>query len=109
MQDHRRRQLERALDSEAIWPLMVGFSALYLAFFVGYPVIYNLIMSVQDVTLANIGTIVRPFVGLDNYWKLIDDPLFSTVFQNTLLFVIGNVALQFLGGLALALFFQQPF
>jgi multiple sugar transport system permease protein len=109
MQDHRRRQLERALDSEAIWPLMVGFTALYLAFFVGYPVIYNLIMSVQDVTLGNIRYLVRPFVGLDNYAKLIADPLFLIVLQNTLLFVVSNVALQFLGGLALALFFQQPF
>jgi multiple sugar transport system permease protein len=109
MQDHRWRQLERALDSDAIWPLMVGFTALYLAFFVGYPVVYNLIMSVQDVTLGNIRYLVRPFVGLDNYAKLIADPLFTMVLQNTLLFVIGNVALQFLGGLALALFFQQPF
>ncbi|MGA2290274.1 carbohydrate ABC transporter permease [Bradyrhizobium sp.] len=109
MRDHRRRQLERALDSEALWPLMVGFSALYLAFFVGYPVIYNLIMSVQHVTLGNIRFLVRPFVGLDNYAKLVADPLFAMVVQNTLLFVVGNVALQFLGGLALALFFQQPF
>jgi multiple sugar transport system permease protein len=109
MRDHRRRQLERALDSDAIWPLMVGFTALYLAFFVGYPVVYNLIMSVQDVTLGNIRFLVRPFVGLDNYAKLVTDPLFMIVVQNTLLFVVGNVALQFLGGLALALFFQLPF
>jgi multiple sugar transport system permease protein len=109
MRDHRRRQLERALDSDAIWPLMVGFTALYLAFFVGYPIIYNLIMSVQHVTLGNIRFLVRPFVGLDNYAKLIADPLFMVVLQNTLLFVVGNVALQFLGGLALALFFQQRF
>jgi multiple sugar transport system permease protein len=109
MRDHRRRQLERALDSDAIWPLMVGVTALYLAFFVGYPVVYNLIMSVQDVTLGNIRFLARPFVGLDNYAKLIADPLFMIVVQNTLLFVVGNVALQFLGGLALALFFQQRF
>jgi multiple sugar transport system permease protein len=101
--------LERALDSDAIWPLMVGVTALYLAFFVGYPVVYNLIMSVQDVTLGNIRFLARPFVGLDNYAKLIADPLFMIVVQNTLLFVVGNVALQFLGGLALALFFQQRF
>ena len=88
---------------------MIGFSAVYLAFFVGYPVVYNLIMSVQEVTLGNIGTVVRPFVGLDNYRKLIDDPLFMTVLENTVLFVIGNVVLQFAGGLALALFFQRAF
>jgi multiple sugar transport system permease protein len=106
---NRRRRRDRALDSEAVWPVMAGFSALYLVFFVGYPVLYNLIMSVQEVTLGSIGTVFRPFVGLDNYSKLIADPLFAIVLQNTLLFVVGNVALQFLGGLALALFFQQPF
>jgi multiple sugar transport system permease protein len=109
MQGCRRRQVERALDSDAIWPLMVGLTAVYLAFFVGYPVIYNVIMSVQHVTLGNIRTIVRPFVGMENYSRLIADPLFLTVVQNTLLFTIGNVVLQFLGGFGLALFFQQPF
>jgi multiple sugar transport system permease protein len=105
----RRRQLERALDSTAIWPVMVGFTALYLVFFVGYPVIYNMIMSVQHVTLGNIRTFARPFVGMDNYTRLIADPLFLRVVQNTVLFTVGNVVVQFLGGFGLALFFQQPF
>lgn len=109
MHDHRGRRLDRIFDSRAIWPLMVGLAALYLAFFVGYPVVYNLVMSLQEVTLGNIRTISRPFVGFANYQKLFDDPLFALVLQNTLIFVIGNVLMQFLGGLGLALFFQQRF
>ena len=109
MHDHHRRRLDRALDSRAVWPVMVGFTVVYLVLFVGYPVIYNLIMSVQHVTLGNIRTLARPFVGLENYERLVADPLFMTVVQNTALFVVGNVALQFLGGLALALFFQLSF
>ena len=88
---------------------MVGFSALYLLAFVGFPVAYNVLMSVQKVTLGNIATLTRPFVGLDNYVRVIGDPLFPAVLQNTLVFVVGNVALQFLAGLALALFFARSF
>jgi multiple sugar transport system permease protein len=51
----------------------------------------------------------RPFVGLANYVKLLDDPLFWRVVRNTTIFVVGNVVLQCLGGLALALYFAQRF
>ncbi len=106
---NRRTQFDRVLDSPGIWPLTVGVTALYLLFFVGYPIVYNLIMSVQHVTLGNLSSLRRPFIGLDNYTRLMGDPLFLTVVQNTLIFVIGNVVLQFAGGLALALFFAQAF
>jgi len=34
--------------------VLVGAAALYLLMFVGYPVVYSLIMSVQKVTRANL-------------------------------------------------------
>jgi multiple sugar transport system permease protein len=100
---------DRFLDSPAIWPVLVGAAALYLLMFVGYPVVYSLIMSVQKVTLANLRVFNRPFVGLDNYRQLLNDPLFTLVLRNTLVFVFSNVALQFLFGLGLALYFQCSF
>ena len=109
MPTSRRIQVERVFDSEALWPVLVGTSCLFLLVFVGYPVIYNIIMSVQSVTLGNIRTLARPFVGLANYTRLVEDPLFATVVANTALFVAGNVLVQFVLGLGLALFFQQRF
>jgi multiple sugar transport system permease protein len=100
---------DRFLDSSAIWPVLVGAAALYLLMFVGYPVVYSLIMSVQKVTLANLRFFNRPFVGLDNYRQLLKDPLFTLVLRNTLVFVFSNVTLQFVFGLALALYFQCSF
>ena len=97
------------LDSDLIWPVLAGLAALYLLVFVGYPVVYNLVMSVQQVTLGNIRNLSRPFVGWANYAKVLDDPLMTLVVSNTVLFTLGNVVLQFLGGLALALFFGQRF
>ena len=82
---------------------------LYLAVFIGYPVVYNLVMSVQEVNVGNLRHMNRPFVGLANYVKLVDDPLFWTVTRNTAVFVAVNVSLQCVGGLALAMYFAQRF
>lgn len=104
-----RRRIDCALDSRWIWPVLVGATVAFLALFIGYPVVYNLVMSVQEVNVGNLRSMDRPFVGLANYVKLLDDPLFWVVSRNTAFFVVGNVVLQCLGGLALALYFAQRF
>lgn len=104
-----RRRIDRALDSRWIWPVLVGATVAFLALFIGYPVVYNLVMSFQEVNVGNLRSMDRPFVGLANYAKLLDDPLFWVVARNTANFVVGNVLLQCLGGLGLALYFAQRF
>jgi multiple sugar transport system permease protein len=104
-----RRRIDSALDSRWIWPVMVGATVVFLVLFIGYPVLYNLVMSFQEVNVGNLRSMNRPFVGLANYAKLLDDPLFWVVTRNTAIFVVGNVVLQCLGGLALALYFAQRF
>lgn len=106
---YRRGVLDRFTDSTAIWPVMVAATALYLLFFVGYPVVYNIVMSLQDVSVSNLRSFDRPWAGLDNYRRLFADPLFPMVLRNTVVFVGLNVVLQCAGGLAVALFFQQRF
>ncbi len=81
----------------------------YLLAFVGFPVFYNLIMSLQEVNLGNIADLVRPFVGLDNYHEVLADPAFRKVFANSLIFVSANVVAQVGIGLAVALFFSRRF
>jgi multiple sugar transport system permease protein len=81
----------------------------YLLAMVGFPILYNVAMSVQDVTLRNLGQVVRPFVGLDNFRQLIGDPTFDKVFINSLVFVSVNVAGQVSLGLLAALFFAETF
>ncbi len=100
---------DRFLDSSAIWGLLVGAAALFLGLLVGYPIVYNLVMSVQEVTLGNLPSFSRPWVGLDNYRALLADPLFWLVAKNTLIFTVVNVAAQFVLGLGLALYFQLTF
>jgi multiple sugar transport system permease protein len=81
----------------------------YLLAMVGFPILYNTAMSVQDVTLRNLGQLVRPFVGLDNFRELMADPTFRKVFVNSLVFVGVNVAGQVSLGLLAALFFAETF
>jgi multiple sugar transport system permease protein len=82
---------------------------LYLFAFVAFPVAYNILMSLQEVTLGNITTWMRPWVGLDNYQEVIADPSFRAVAVNSLIFVGTNVIAQLGLGLAVALFFSQRF
>lgn len=93
----------------ALLYVFLALPILYLIGFVGFPIAYNLMMSVQEVNLGNITEFIRPFVGLDNYRTVLADESFQKVLVNTLLFVGCNVVAQVGIGLAVALFFAQDF
>ncbi|WP_296099292.1 sugar ABC transporter permease [uncultured Agrobacterium sp.] len=89
--------------------VLVLFALAYLVAFSAFPLIYNFVISFQSVDLFTIATFDRPFVGLDNYREIIDDPLFMPIVRNTFLFVFLSVIFQLGIGLALALFFRLDF
>ena len=72
-----------------------------LAIVVGYPVVYTLLLSMQDYNL--LGVTPTRFVGSGNYHKLLDDPTFWQSLANTALYTFGSVAVSALLGLVLAL------
>lgn len=84
--------------------LLIGFALLYLFAFAGLPLIYNVIISFQQVDVFSLGTLFHPSAGWDNYLSVFRDPLANTVFWNTIIFTVGSVALQFTIGFAFALF-----
>lgn len=88
---------------------LLAASMAYLLVFIGLPVVYNLVMSVQDVTLGNISDLIRPYVGLDNYREALADPAFRKVVGNSIIFVGVNVIGQVGFGLLAAMFFAQNF
>jgi len=89
--------------------LLIGFALLYLFAFAGLPLIYNVIISFQQVDVFSLGTLFHPSAGWDNYLSIFRDPLANTVFWNTIIFTVGSVAFQFTIGFAFALFFHQKF
>jgi multiple sugar transport system permease protein len=89
--------------------LLVGAALLFLVALAGAPLLYNVLMSFQQVDMFTLGSLIRPFVGFDNYVSVVQQPEFWLVTRNTLIFVFGSMAGQFIIGFALALFFAQNF
>jgi multiple sugar transport system permease protein len=89
--------------------LFVLPAALAMVGLFGYPVVKNLLMSLQDYGLRTFFTGQAPWVGLQNYTAVVKDKLFSDAMVNTALFTIGSIAFQFAIGLGLALFFRRRF
>lgn len=81
----------------------------FLFVMAGLPLIYNVVMSFQEVDMFSLGTFVRPFVGFKNYVTLFSQPETWPIFRNTMIFVVASIAGQFIAGFALALFFWINF
>ena len=89
--------------------LLVMLALGYLTVFSAFPLIYNVVMSFQEVDLFSLASFDRPFVGWDNYVEVMGERAFSPIFWNTVQFVGLSVFFQLTIGFALALFFQQDF
>ena len=94
---------------ENVGILFVLPAFLYMIIFVGYPIVRNIVLSLQEVTVRTLTADSRPFVGLKNYIKIFQDPVFTKSMLNTLVFTVCCLAVQFLIGFMLALFFNQHF
>ncbi len=75
----------------------VSFALILLVIFMLYPIISSLHMS----TLSSRGIIQR-FVGLGNYLKLLNDPVFLQALQNTFIFFFVQVPVMLLLALVTA-------
>ncbi len=89
--------------------LFVLPAALAMILLFGYPVVKNLIMSLQEYTLKTFFTGKAPWIGFANYAVVVGDQLFSKAMMNTALFTAGSIVGQFAIGLLLALFFHRNF
>lgn len=81
----------------------------YMLIFVGYPIVSNIILSLQNVTVKNLAHGERLFVFLDNYKQLLSDDVFLKALGNTVKFTVVCLVFQFLIGFALALFLNKKF
>ena len=89
--------------------LFVFPALIFMLAFVGYPIIYNFILSFRDVNVMTFSQPVKPFVGLKNYIEVFQDPTLRISIWNTLVFTLGSISIQFVIGLGLALLFNLKF
>jgi raffinose/stachyose/melibiose transport system permease protein len=92
----RRRRSRRTKWSGLVWlaPALVG-----LGLFVYYPLVLNFVYSVQQ---TNIFTGEKRFVGLENYTRLANDPIFWRALTNNGLYAVISIVFQVFGALVLA-------
>ena len=92
----------RRQQAVAAWVLAAPFVLVFLVFTAG-PVLSSLGMSFTDLTRADVRTPFGvEFVGLDNYTKLLQDPIFLKVTRNTTLYLVLGVPLTMVVALAAA-------
>jgi multiple sugar transport system permease protein len=104
-----KRLLLSVSDGRGFDIALVSVPLIFLFTMAGLPLVYNIVMSFQEVDMFSLGTIFRPFVGLKNYTTLFSMPETWPILKNTALFVIASIAGQFIIGFALALFFWTNF
>ena len=103
------KTIKRFFKYENVGLLFALPAFVYMLIIVGYPIISNIVLSVQDVTVKNLARGTKNFVGLDNYIALFRDEVFRLTISNTLKFTVYSLLFQFIIGFALAVFFNKNF
>jgi multiple sugar transport system permease protein len=80
--------------------LLAGIPILLLALLVAYPMLYNVNLSLRSYRTG-------AFVGLHNFARVFDDPLFAASLKATGIYVVLAVGVEIVLGLALALFIHR--
>jgi len=98
--------LRRLFDRESTFSwLMMTPPLLFLLAFLGYPFFYGVYLSFYHREVAGLPT----FVGLGNFVRLSNDPIFWQAVRNTILFTAVATVLKASGGLGMALVMNQTF
>ena len=98
------RRRAHGLGERAIGRIFLAPSITFMALLALFPVFYAVWMSLYDIRGFN-----RDLVGVENYVSALTDPGFWNAAQNTLVFTVASVSLEFVVGMAFALIMHQAF
>lgn len=84
-------------------------AVIYMLVFIGYPILYNWVISMQEVTAKTLGKSVRDFIGLANYKAIFANETFRAALLHTFIYTIGCLVIQFSLGFLFAMFFKKKF
>ena len=104
-----KRILSSLTDGRGFDITLVAVPLAFLFLLSGLPLLYNVLMSFQEVDMFSMGQLARPFVGFRNYIDLFSQPETFGILLNTAIFVTASIAGQFVLGFGLALFFGTQF
>ena len=95
------------LSPAALGAVMNIPTLLTLTLVLAYPILYAAYLSFHRVTLAELRRGVFAFVGLDNYRRILSDPLFILSLKHTLMFTALCVSVEIVLAVAIALLIDQ--
>ncbi len=98
----------RSKERLAAWLFLTPAIA-YLLFAFALPIVYNVLLSFENVTPATLSHFFSPGAGLANYKFIINDPTSRDAIFRTLEFTVGSLFGQFVIGFSLALLFTLTF
>lgn len=84
-------------------------AVIYMLIFIGYPIIYNWVISFQDVTAQTLASQESSFIGIANYKAIFADPTFRKSLLHTFIYTVGCLGIQFSLGFLFAIFFSKKF
>jgi multiple sugar transport system permease protein len=100
----RAARLRRA----ARWGFLVP-AALYVAFAFAIPIVYNLILSFEQTSLATVSHLTAPWAGFSNYTVTLKNSFADAAIVRTFSFTVLSLLFQFIIGFGLALLFNLKF
>jgi ABC-type sugar transport system permease subunit len=103
----RPRRVSRELSVGTLGVAMNVPTLVTLALVLAYPIFYAAYLSFHRVALADLRRGIFPFVGLDNYSRILTDPLFLLALENTLVFTAFSVTVEIVLAVAIALLVDQ--
>jgi ABC-type sugar transport system permease subunit len=104
------RSLRRTFDDKLLPVLLVAPALVVIAGLVGYPVLRTMWLSLTDADgLRALTAGEMSFIGLDNYRRIIEDPVLRRVAIVTVVFGLTCVAATMVVGTAVALLLNRRF
>ena len=100
------------LDNERVIAfLFLAPALIYMLVLCVYPIIYNVVMGFQNMSMMNLRSQSYTFVGLKNYIDLFNDRtgVFQRSIVNTFRYTVLSILFQFIFGFAAALLFAKRF
>ncbi|MDD7687649.1 MAG: sugar ABC transporter permease [Actinomycetaceae bacterium] len=89
--------------------LLAAPAIVYVAVFLAFPLVYNVILSLSDANGANLISGNYGFNNFENYKVVLADSGFWNSVVLSAIFTVACLVLQYVLGFALALFFRRPF
>ena len=105
----KKNKMHKRLSDEIVGYLYVLPAVIFILLFVLYPIVYNILISLQKYDISTFQNGVKDFVGFENYKNIFSDTLFISSVSNTFIYTIICIVFQLGIGFLLALFFNKKF